>query len=211
MNNGLLVDKERFSNTLNNAKELALHIHGDQLYSRMHYIAHLEDVFEVVNSLYDTDNFTTEELELLHLGAYLHDALEDTSLSVNDIQDCFSHELAYLVYNVSDMEEDDYGNFLTTRKTKHYVTYNAMAELFHSDAGYDLHIALKLADRIANGIFSIVSNNHSMYEMYRKEYTFFRNTLMSSSTKRLENAWKELDQIFQFDSSIYPVRVSDLY
>jgi (p)ppGpp synthase/HD superfamily hydrolase len=202
--NGILVDESNFYNTLMNAVELSTIVHQNKYANTYDYVVHLDDTYRVVDRLYDeTNGFCTEELEMLHIAAFLHDSLEDTSLTYEDISSYFGEEVAFLVECVTDHTEDQYGNELKNRKSRHYVTYSHMESVFLHNPGYDLHIALKLADRIANARFSM-QNNSSMYEMYKKEYFFFRNILMPSSTRRLVQAWRELDEIFSYsDNDIF--------
>lgn len=127
--------------------------HGTQRYGDHPYHVHLGHVEDVLREAgYSDDD------ELL-VGAWLHDVLEDTSATYNDIKKTFGESIAELVYAVT----DELGRNRKERKTRTYpkIKRNKKATI------------LKIADRIANIRFARDTENLRMKKMYLKEYVDF--------------------------------------
>ena len=72
--------------------------HSNQTYDIYPYMYHIKQVVKIAEELgYD---------ESIIIGAILHDALEDTPLSYNDIKKAFGKEVAEIVYCVTDELEE---------------------------------------------------------------------------------------------------------
>lgn len=110
------------------ARDFAIKRHGEQLYGNEPYIVHLDHVHEV-GLRFGT---TIEE----QCADYLHDILEDTDCSFEEIWYEFGWYVAHLVFLVTDEDGDN-------RKERKRRTYPKIRS--NSDA-----IRLKLRDRIAN-------------------------------------------------------------
>lgn len=133
------------------AKNYAAVCHGAQLYNaEVPYTAHLDHVVSVLQ------RFGFTEPEMLCAGS-LHDVIEDTNTSYNDIKDRFGIQVAELVYAVT----SELGR---NRKERNHKTYGKIHQRF-------LPTALKLADRIANVEYG--SANGGKRDMYVKEYHGF--------------------------------------
>ena len=77
------------------ASYLAISAHGTQTYDGYPYYYHLEQVVDVLKEYgYTEDKFI--------IAGYLHDAVEDTDVSYNDVKNKFGHEIAEMVYCVTD-------------------------------------------------------------------------------------------------------------
>ena len=111
------------------AAYLAISLHGTQTYDKHPYYYHLEQVVDVLKEF----EFTEDKYII---SGYLHDVMEDTAISYNDIKNQFGEDIAEIVYAVT----DELGRNRKERKAKTYPKIRA-----NPDA-----IIIKLADRIAN-------------------------------------------------------------
>lgn len=150
----------------------AISSHGMQTYDEHPYYYHLEQVVDVLKEFGFTD-------EKYVISGYLHDILEDTAISYNDIKKQFGEEVAEIVYAVT----DELGKNRKERKSKTYPKIKA-----NSDA-----IIVKLADRIAN-VRNSIKNKPHMAEMYFKELESFKDALYIPNTEA-EYMWNELFRI----------------
>jgi len=132
------------------ALEYARMYHKNQMYGSFPYFNHIKQTVTVAMELgYDED---------IQIACALHDILEDTPLSYNDIK-CFAGEkIADVVYDVT----DELGKTRKERKDRTYPKISA-----NPDA-----ILVKLCDRIANVRHSYTYNER-MYNIYRKENAKF--------------------------------------
>lgn len=137
------------------AAYLAISLHGTQTYDKHPYYYHLEQVVDVLKEF----EFTEDKYII---SGYLHDVMEDTAISYNDIKNQFGEDIAEIVYAVT----DELGRNRKERKAKTYPKIRA-----NPDA-----IIIKLADRIANVRNSII-NKPQMASMYLKEFEDFKNAL----------------------------------
>jgi len=134
------------------ARAMALEAHKDQKYGELPYDYHLK---AVVKALEDVD---FEEYDVLAAAAWLHDAVEDTSLTLHDIRQRCGGRVARLV----DAVTDGPGETRQERKAAMYVKLQA--------APWEAR-RLKLADRIANTEASIEDPKRS--RMYASEFPEF--------------------------------------
>lgn len=142
------------------ARDFAIKRHGEQLYGNEPYIVHLDHVHEV-GLRFGT---TIEE----QCADYLHDILEDTDCSFEEIWYEFGWYVAHLVFLVT-VEDGD------NRKERKRRTYPKIRS--NSDA-----IKLKLRDRIAN-VESSKQNNPGLFQMYKQEHEEFLTELHISGTR----------------------------
>ena len=141
---------------------------------------HLEDVRAALGGF----GFSQEVFPKLHIAAYLHDILEDTSCKQSEITEEFGSEVSDLVFRVT----DEPGSNRVERKR---LTYPKIAPSY-------LAVVLKLADRIANMQRSIVHRfEESKYiREYIEEYPEFRGTLKTPDTDP-EEMWNHLDRLMK--------------
>lgn len=157
------------------AAKLADFHHKDQLYGGYPYYKHLNDVRVILSEFDFGDN------EVLICAAYLHDILEDTKATIEDLRAVgITDEIIDVVMAVT----DEPGENREKRKTK---TYLKIAQSRRATI-------VKLADRIANIRFGILNNNKDKFEMYKKEYLKFRLALYNADFE-LNNMWDELDKL----------------
>lgn len=153
------------------AREIAIAAHGNQPYGNHPYIYHLDQVASVARELGYSDDII--------IACYLHDTLEDTDLTREEIAEVFGNHIASVVYAVKD--ED--GTNRSERKSKTYLKIAAMPDA----------IAVKLCDRIAN-IRDALKNNSGLFKMYKKEHPAFEQALRGSGN---EKAWVILDGLLK--------------
>lgn len=148
--------------------------HANQSYDIYPYIYHVKQVVKIAQDLGFDDNIL--------VACALHDTLEDSELSYNDIKKAFGAEVAEIVYCVT----DELGRNRTERKFKTYPKIKANWKA----------VIVKICDRIAN-ISQSSKYNQSLFEMYRKEHDLFCSSLMSKDHNHdLTNiAWKELSNV----------------
>lgn len=164
-----MTDKER-------AILIAEASHGNQTYGLYPYIYHCKKVAEIAEGLgFD---------EAIIVSCILHDTLEDTSLSYNNLKKEFGTEVAEIVYAVT----DELGR---NRNEKHSKTYPKIYNNWKATA-------VKLCDRIANFTESVFSNCN-MASVYIKEYPDFVKGIKNPSHTQPEllSAWVELDELIK--------------
>lgn len=134
------------------ARQFSILAHKEQKYGAYPYDIHLGHVVEVL--IRNAVGFYSEEDYTLLAVAWLHDILEDTNTSKEQLNIRFNINIAEIVYALTDGK----GN---TRKEKKEEVYKKI--IYNQEA-----IIVKLADRIANVEFSLI---HGNIEKIKKYYT----------------------------------------
>lgn len=134
---------------VNKAKEFAKQAHGDQMYGEASYVSHLDQVASLVKPY----GYTTQII------AYLHDTIEDTDITENDIAAEFDDFVALCVSLITD--PNDPGLNRKSRKEAVNAVLKGLPDTYN-DA-----ILVKVADRLAN------IRNGAKNDMYRKEHPDF--------------------------------------
>jgi (p)ppGpp synthase/HD superfamily hydrolase len=143
------------------ARAFAIRAHGDQLYGDLPYVTHLDAVVALLRQ--------HGHEEVIPAG-YLHDVLEDTSVSFEELEAAFGSKVAHAVAFCSDEAGAD-------RKARKTATYARMKEQLASGADWlPLGVCAKVADRLANTV-ACVNNNERLLSVYRDEYATFRAAL----------------------------------
>ena len=149
------------------AREFACLAHGDQTYGGQLYWVHLAAVRNVLVDF----GFAGSIL----IAAWLHDTLEDTKTSLDDLSKVFGPDVLAYVWAVTGVGKN--------RKERNQHVYKKL----HANV---LAVPLKLADRIANVEAS--KNDPRKLAMYRSEHPGFREALGEfgppAMWERLENA-----------------------
>lgn len=152
----------------NQARDFATVKHKDQKYGIHPYSYHLDEVHSV---LVETRSDNTDLL----VAAYLHDVLEDTNTSPEEIKSLFGFKVLALVEAVTGR-----GN---SRKIRNADIYRKILVVGHDAAD------LKLADRIVNTRES-KKTNKQYYAMYKKEFFEFKHNLSTLGSPEL---WRILE------------------
>jgi guanosine-3',5'-bis(diphosphate) 3'-pyrophosphohydrolase len=159
------------------AQEFGYSKHFHQRYGdSLNYSKHLNDVYCVLLEF----GFNGIDHSELLASAFLHDTIEDTATSYNDIKKEFGYKIAEICFAVT----DELGR---NRKERHEKTYIKLKQLLPA-------IVLKVADRIANVRFSI-SQGSSQLEMYRKEFADFKKHLKIDG--HIVEMWGELENLLK--------------
>ena len=148
--------------------------HANQSYDIYPYMYHIQQVLHIARSL-------TSDTDVL-VACVLHDALEDSELSYNDIKKAFGVEVAEIVYRVT----DELGRNRKERKEK---TYPKIKSNYKA-------VIVKICDRIANMTHS-KEYNKPMFKMYQKEHKdFFDNLYQKEHSDGLVGAaWDKLNKL----------------
>lgn len=139
-----------------------------QLYGGKPYIAHLKDVVNVLRV------FGFREKVWIDAG-YLHDVIEDTAATLDDVTDRFGPVVGSLVWAVTGVGHN--------RKTRNQTIYEKIGE-------NPAAAILKMADRIAN----TTGASENYLSMYRKELDAFREHVGRHAPEAM---WARLMQNFE--------------
>lgn len=164
------------------AKTFALNRHGNQDHGSLKIKDHLSDVVKNVRIHFhdrdlDGNRLTLAETEA---AAWMHDVLEDTKTTYNEILENFGPEIAAVVAALTDAEGSN-------RIERHLHTYYRIRESSTATL-------IKLCDRRHNHERSIKYGEHWM-AMYLKEYNYFKFALWQPNM--YEALWAELDDQYQ--------------
>ncbi|MEA5536795.1 HD domain-containing protein [Crocosphaera sp. XPORK-15E] len=159
------------------AELMAIEAHQGQQYGNFLYHHHLQEVVNILIKFGGTLN--NPEIAPILIAAWLHDSLEDTSLTYDLILNKFGQEVADIVEAVTDERGKN-------RKERKALTYIKTRQ-------NEKAIILKLADRIAN-IRASQLDNPKKLKMYSKEQQDFEQALKAYSSSQLsQQLWKELE------------------
>ena len=138
------------------ARAFAKKHHGDKVYAGVApFVESHLDVVAAICRPYGEDAMVV---------AYLHDVVEETNLTIQDIEEEFGPVVARWVWVVTDPD-------LPNRRMKKEASNKKFQE-----AGYEDNVALivKAADRLANMSFGYWKGD-SFFQMYLKELADFRS------------------------------------
>lgn len=119
-------------------------------YTGVPYIVHPIEVMEIVKTVSDD--------AAMHAAALLHDVVEDTDVTIQDIQREFGEDVAKLVDDLTDVSKPEDGN----RKTRKAL------DRAHSAMASARAQTIKLADLISNGR-DILKNDQNFAKVFLKE------------------------------------------
>lgn len=164
----------QYSMDLEYAKLFAAEKHREQTYGQgLPYTVHLRDVEQTLR------RFGCTDAEML-CAAWLHDVVEDTPTSVQDIQTLFGDRVSRLVHAVTNEPG-------VNRAERHAKTYGKIK------ANND-YLFLKLADRISN-VESCIREKDSRLKMYKKEWAGFKQELYTPGVH--EEMWTHLTSLLE--------------
>lgn len=151
----------------NVARWYAIAKHGDQKYGQHPYWHHLDGaVVELYHHVLDLPVLRYYDHDTIVCATYLHDVLEDTKTTVEEMDKLFDERITSLVRAVTDGPGKN-------RKEKKAHVYQAIQNIGPAA------LAVKLADRLTNAKAAGLSKdpNSSMLLMYRKEQQGFEAAL----------------------------------
>lgn len=151
----------------------ATEAHKGQRYGEHPYTFHLLETAKVAKK-HDLS------LEVV-MSCWLHDTIEDTTVSYHDIKKGFGDQIAEIVYAVT----DESGRNRKERKEKTYPKIQANEQA----------LQVKLCDRIANVSHALETQSRHL-KMYLKEHPEFRGALWSEQAEPVTlRLWDQLDQL----------------
>lgn len=157
------------------AKSYAICKHESQLYGSHPYSFHLESVANLVI------NFG----EQITIIAWLHDVLEDTSATYNEVKELFGARVADCVLQLT----DEPGDTREARKEKTHLKL-ANTKKQHLDA-----LIVKTADRLSNVRACLNDKNIKYFDMYAAEHKAFRAAVYREGL--CDELWQELDRLIE--------------
>ncbi len=168
------------------ARRLAAKVHAGQRYGGESYFdGHLTVVAELCAKHPDA---------VVEAAAWLHDAVEDTDLTIERIDDWVHPDVGALVEMVTDPK----GPNRRARKTALYERFHRMRL---SDWRREPVAFVKLADRLANVRSCVATENRALLEMYAQEHPTFRRAFCLADEQPKHAAlWAELDGLLDFDA-----------
>lgn len=156
------------------AREFAIQAHGDQPYGERPYSHHLDAVAAIAVAYGD----------VAQTVAYLHDTVEDTSVTLDEVRARFGDLVAGCVALLTDEPG-------VNRKERKAKTYAKLAQV-HGEL--ELALIVKAADRLANVRACIEDGNQRLLEVYCSEHPTFRQAAYRPG--RCDELWAELDDAF---------------
>lgn len=176
---------------MSDAAIFAQEAHGDQKYGDDPYSVHLFDVMGIALSIND---------KILHpafIGdvAWLHDVVEDTDVTLDDLEEAFGLNVASAVALVTDPEG-------ASRKEKKAALNERLSSLDVSRIDHRAALLVKAADRVANvrsskelilkGDAKEKKKGEKFLRMYRDEHAAFRKAAFREGLS--DRLWAELDE-----------------
>ena len=164
------------------ARAFAAESHGSIGHTRKYtgdpYIVHPEEVAAIVASRPHTPEMIA--------AALLHDAVEDTPVTSEDIRQRFGPVVADLVDDLTDVSKPSDGNRMA-RKTM---------DRAHTAAASNAAKTIKLADLISNSR-SIIEHDPNFAKVYMREKAALLDVLVGGDPQLLAQAQQIVDQYYQ--------------
>jgi (p)ppGpp synthase/HD superfamily hydrolase len=163
----------KMSDLVQKAKDFATLAHKGQVrkYTGVPYIVHPVEVMEIVRTVKHDDTMLA--------AAMLHDVVEDTDCTLDDIRAEFGEDVASLVADLTDVSKLEDGN-RETRKAK---------DRGHSAGASPSAQTVKLADLISNSL-DIVKHDPAFAKIYMAEKLLLLGVLTRGNTTLFVRALK---------------------
>jgi len=140
---------------LKQARDFAIEKHNNQKYGKNSYIYHLDGVVDILKSY----GYSIND----QIVGYLHDVVEDTDTSIEEIKNIFGKTIANSVEAITDSPGKN-------RKERKEKTYKKLRKNRSA-------LCVKLADRIFNIGECLKNKNKKLLTMYLKEHEGFIESL----------------------------------
>jgi len=128
---------------LNHALVFATMAHGNQIRKGNEHIPYIAHPVDVMNEVIYYSGLPVEELEIARIVALLHDTVEDTAVTIDDVREQFGEEVAN---GVAALTKDESIEEKDIRSKIEQLTEN----LVRLKAAPKLVQCIKLADRVSN-------------------------------------------------------------
>jgi guanosine-3',5'-bis(diphosphate) 3'-pyrophosphohydrolase len=155
------------------ARKFAVKAHGEQMYGSHPYVFHLDQVLTHLSSYG----------EFAQVVGYLHDVIEDTVITREDIE----RQFGFLAADCVSLLTDEPG---ANRKERKVKTYKKMS---FATGPVEIALVVKVADRLANVKACIASEKDDLLEMYQQEHPVFQASVYRVG--QCEELWEELDRL----------------
>ena len=166
--------------TRNEVRDWAIARHGDQKYGDHPISKHLDDVAEILKRY-------GENFQLL---GYLHDTLEDTDTTYQELEAVFGGDTAKMVSLLT----DEPGKNRKMRKERTNAKLNRLDRGDDGDFGGWPALIVKAADRLANLRQSVVDGSRHL-KMYKREHEDFRKAVYRRGL--CDWMWEEMEEILK--------------
>jgi guanosine-3',5'-bis(diphosphate) 3'-pyrophosphohydrolase len=160
------------------ARAFAISAHGEQKYGDRPYSFHLDAVAAIAKP-YGEDAVVV---------AFLHDTVEDTQATIQEVEAKFGPKVAACVSLLTDEPG-------ANRKERKAKTYAKLAEVHGPN---ELALVVKAADRLANVRACLADRKRAMWELYRSEHPVFKQAAYRVGLS--ESLWSELDSSLAEDA-----------
>lgn len=164
-------DLAQRSDVVERAIKFAVDAHEGQVrkYIEIPYVSHTLAVASIIDAINGDDNMV--------IAGLLHDAVEDTDVSIADIHQEFGTDVAALVSDLTDVSTLDMGN----RKVRKEIDRN------HTAGASDRAKTIKLADIIHNSL-SIREHGGGFADVWLKEKELLLDVLGDGDPRLYEFA-----------------------
>ncbi len=162
--------------TVNDAKTLAENAHRGQKYGSKPYMYHVSQVVALAQPYG----------EAATILAYLHDVVEDTSVSLENIENQFGSEVAKSLLVLTDPDIKD-------RQQRKEQSHQKLA-MVDPLSEQRWALIVKAADRLANTQACIADNYCKKIDMYRSEYPAFKKAAYRPNL--CDELWTKLDEAY---------------
>jgi (p)ppGpp synthase/HD superfamily hydrolase len=170
------------------AMQFAIEAHGDQKYGVHPYTYHLYAVHRVALSINTADGILSPSF--VSDVAWLHDVVEDTDATVDELEKEFGRDRASAVALVTDPEG-------ASRKERKAELHMRLSSLDVTRIDHRAALLVKLADRLSNVRASKAEGKDGLLKMYRVEHHAFRRATYRAGL--WEDVWAELDGLMMYD------------
>ena len=158
---------------IDTARAFALEKHGNQKYGSKPYSYHLD----AVAGLLEPQGETAQVI------GYLHDVVEDTGGTLEEIESRFGKHVADAVAILTDQPGE-------TRAEKKKATYELMSKV---EGELEIALIVKTADRLANVLACVEFDRPDKLEMYQGEHGTFRAAVFRPGL--CDDLWAQLSEL----------------
>lgn len=169
---------------------IANHRRVNELYDGLPYHVHLQEVVNFVHMfehLLKSDN----DIDIAICAAWLHDIIEDTGLTFNNVKKIAGNRIATLACNLTN---NIHGKTRDERANDDYYTR------VKSD---ELSLFVKIADRLANMFHSLNYGNNGMFKTYKKELPHFKEQLYNGMYDEMWDMLENIENLERKENNYY--------
>ena len=159
------------------AKNFAIQAHGSQKYGEHPYSYHLGKVAEIVKAY-------SEEIQAT---AWLHDVIEDTPITLDEISSEFGFIISEAVALLSDQPGDN-------RKERKQKTYALLSQV-DTNSNQAIALIVKAADRLANLRECLKTQHKRLLDVYIDEHQAIRSAICRPGL--CDEIWEKIDNIVE--------------